>query len=566
MISSLEAPHAIRSPGSGARRSSTLDRHRRAPALRSSPRAVGADVASKLPAAGSTTRRRRPARAADILEERVRRRRTQPRPARAAAERHRRRAAASPPATRSPPSLASADDARRRSSRTGRWEARRRCGRTTHRGLVLGRIDGDDEDEIASVAHDSSRTSPSRATWSTSGCRGRGRRLRRGGRDDRDDLARAEMIALPHHARAADLRVRQSWPPRCCRSPSAWSRSSARSSCSRCWPASPTCRSSRSTSRRRWASGLAIDYSCSSSPASARSAQPAHDQRRRHRARCATAGRTVVFSGLTVAISLVRAARLPALLPALVRLRRHRGRRAGRDRRGRRPARRLWPCSAHRIDALRRCRHRHRRPRRGTFWHRIGHTVMRRPVPVATVGRAFLLLLGAPFLTSTFGLPDDRVLPPRPHSRQVDDELRADFSSHEAGRCQHRAARRRERGRPATRSTPTPSLSTLDGVAASTRPTGIYLDGTRCSRPRPVARGSTPTEGTWLSVVPVGRARLRRGRGAGQGHARAVATPPARSWSAARSAAAGRLEGVALRPPAAGAAASSPSSPSCCCS
>ena len=66
-----------------------------------------------------------------------------------------------------------------------------------------------------------------------------------------------------------------------------------------------------------------------------------------------TAGRTVAFSALTVAVSLVGPARLPAVLPALVRLRRHRRRDAGDGRLDRRPA-----------GAAGCRRHPHRRPAR----------------------------------------------------------------------------------------------------------------------------------------------------------------------------------------------------------
>ena len=46
------------------------------------------------------------------------------------------------------------------------------------------------------------------------------------------------------------------------------------------------------------------------------------------------------------------------------------------------------------------------------IWHRVAVFVMRRPLPVATAVIALLLLLGAPFLGIRLGTPDDRVLAP----------------------------------------------------------------------------------------------------------------------------------------------------------
>jgi predicted RND superfamily exporter protein len=65
-------------------------------------------------------------------------------------------------------------------------------------------------------------------------------------------------------------------------------------------------------------------------------------------------------------------------------------------------------------------------------WHRIATFVMRRPWPVAISVVAILLLLGSPFLGAEFGLPDDRVLPESASSRQVQDQIRGNFSSQEA--------------------------------------------------------------------------------------------------------------------------------------
>ena len=63
------------------------------------------------------------------------------------------------------------------------------------------------------------------------------------------------------------------------------------------------------------------------------------------------------------------------------------------------------------------------------FWYRSTKFVMRRAVPVGLAVIVFLLLLGTPFLGVKWGYPDDRVLPPSASSHQVGDSLRNDFSS-----------------------------------------------------------------------------------------------------------------------------------------
>ncbi len=63
------------------------------------------------------------------------------------------------------------------------------------------------------------------------------------------------------------------------------------------------------------------------------------------------------------------------------------------------------------------------------FWYRSTKFVMRRSIPVGTAIMALLLLLGTPFLGIEFGSPDDRVLPKSASAHQVGDLLRNDFSS-----------------------------------------------------------------------------------------------------------------------------------------
>ncbi|OBG84882.1 hypothetical protein A5699_25390 [Mycobacterium sp. E802] len=68
------------------------------------------------------------------------------------------------------------------------------------------------------------------------------------------------------------------------------------------------------------------------------------------------------------------------------------------------------------------------KPVEQTFWYRMSKRVMRRSVPIGIGVVALLLLLGAPFLGIKWGFPDDRVLPSSASARQVGDELRNDFA------------------------------------------------------------------------------------------------------------------------------------------
>ncbi|BBX91127.1 MMPL family transporter [Mycolicibacterium boenickei] len=68
------------------------------------------------------------------------------------------------------------------------------------------------------------------------------------------------------------------------------------------------------------------------------------------------------------------------------------------------------------------------KPVEQTFWYRTTKRVMRRSVPVGLAVIALLLMLGAPFLGIKWGFPDDRVLPSSASAREVGDELRNDFA------------------------------------------------------------------------------------------------------------------------------------------
>ena len=149
-----------------------------------------------------------------------------------------------------------------------------------------------------------------------------------------------------------------------------------------------------------------------------------------------TAGRTVLFSALTVALSMVAMVLFPmyflksfayagiavvtfaavaaiVVAPAAIVL-------LG-DRLDALDTRRLFRYLLGRPEPV-------RKPVEQMFWYRSTKFVMRRSIPVAVAIITLLLLLGAPFLGIKWGFPDDRVLPQSASAREVGDDLRSEFA------------------------------------------------------------------------------------------------------------------------------------------
>jgi uncharacterized membrane protein YdfJ with MMPL/SSD domain len=145
----------------------------------------------------------------------------------------------------------------------------------------------------------------------------------------------------------------------------------------------------------------------------------------------ATAGRTVLFSALTVAVALASLLVFPqrflysmglggslvALLAALISLTVL-------------PA--VLTLLGTRVNSLsprflRRRAEADAQPDAQGFWYRLSRFVMRRPVPIATLATLFLVLLGLPFLGIRFDSVDPSVLPREASARQTYDALREEF-------------------------------------------------------------------------------------------------------------------------------------------
>jgi RND superfamily putative drug exporter len=215
-----------------------------------------------------------------------------------------------------------------------------------------------------------------------------------------------------------------------------------------------------------------------------------------------TAGRTVLFSGLTVAISLAALLVFPlyflrsfayagiavvalACLGALLVL----------------PS--LLALLGTRVDHLRLLRRTPSAVGRGV-WHRIASFVMRRPWPIAISVVATLLLLGAPFLGAQAGLYDDRVLPQSATSRQVQDQIRTNFPAQEAAALQVVATTAGPAGPQRDQAVDryAATLSSLGGVARVDTSTGSYQTGRHVAPPAAASTRFASNDGIWLAVIP----------------------------------------------------------------
>ena len=214
-----------------------------------------------------------------------------------------------------------------------------------------------------------------------------------------------------------------------------------------------------------------------------------------------TAGRTVAFSALTVAVSLAALVVFPlpflrsfafagvgvvllAAAGAVVVL----------------PA--LLAVLGRRIDTLT-LWHRTAKPVEAGFWYRRARAVMGRPIPVVIVVTGVLVALGVPFAGLELGLSDDRVLPSGAPVRQVGDDIRRHFPSREAGALAVVAPDADATAEAGHVDRYAAAVSALPGVARVDAATGYYGGGAVISPPNQLSvRFAGTGSGTWLSVVP----------------------------------------------------------------
>jgi putative drug exporter of the RND superfamily len=122
------------------------------------------------------------------------------------------------------------------------------------------------------------------------------------------------------------------------------------------------------------------------------------------------------------------------------------------------------------------------KPVKELFWYRSSKFVMRRWLPVGLAVIALLLLLGLPFLSVKWGFPDDRVLPPSASSHQVGDRLRTGFA-HDSATVVPIVVPDARGLSPADLDRYAADLSRVPDVSAVTDPTGTFVGGDRKGPP-----------------------------------------------------------------------------------
>ncbi|WP_278264330.1 MMPL family transporter [Nocardia sp. AG03] len=133
-------------------------------------------------------------------------------------------------------------------------------------------------------------------------------------------------------------------------------------------------------------------------------------------------------------------------------------------------------------------------------WHKLATAVMRKPLPIGLAVAAFLLLLGAPFLGVKLGFPDERTLPESMNSRQVTEIIHRDFSESDQNTLvavlpdsAYSAAGLDAIAR---------ELSDLDDVRRVDTATGSYAQGGLLAEPTSVNARFRAERAAYLSIVP----------------------------------------------------------------
>ena len=210
-----------------------------------------------------------------------------------------------------------------------------------------------------------------------------------------------------------------------------------------------------------------------------------------------TAGRTVTFSALTVAISLSALLIFPlyflrsfayagigvilvAMVSSVLAL----------------PS--LLAVLGTRIDKWQVFKRKDPEPGEG-IWHRIAVGVMRRPLAVAGAGIVVLLAAGIPFFGVEFGVPDDRVLPEDNPARVASEILDQEFDSAESDAFPVVATGVED---DAQISDYAARLSLFDEVVRVDAATGRFVDGRQVAPVDPTLARFSGETSTWFNVVP----------------------------------------------------------------
>ena len=133
------------------------------------------------------------------------------------------------------------------------------------------------------------------------------------------------------------------------------------------------------------------------------------------------------------------------------------------------------------------------RPVEQTFFYRLAKFAMRRAIPILLAGAALLIALGLPFSQAKWGMPDDRVLPASSSARQVGDQLRTDFADN-LGTNVTIVIPDASDISPAEADRYASQLSQVNSVSSVSSPDGTFVAGNRAGPPSAPAGVSDGSE------------------------------------------------------------------------
>ena len=131
------------------------------------------------------------------------------------------------------------------------------------------------------------------------------------------------------------------------------------------------------------------------------------------------------------------------------------------------------------------------KPLEQTFWYRFATAVMKRALPIGLVVVAILLLLGSPFLHAKWGYPDDHVIPTSTQAHQVGDDLRTQYSANAASTISIVATD--VSANPSAIGPYSAQLSQVAHVTSVSSATGTYVSGQQVAGANPAMRVGSAT-------------------------------------------------------------------------